>query len=97
LETRFAHLELNRNSTLRQLAANQARAADLRQQLEVIPERILTAKTEVPDTDALRAQIFEMQELVLDQQAKYNEDHPVLQATRKQLAPQMDLVFVRKP
>ncbi len=87
LEDRMAATELSLYSNLQELASTRARVADIRKQLTVTPERMVSAETTVPNTgtDLLREQVFALQVLMLDQQSKYNDDHPSLQVTREQL------------
>ena len=87
LESRMASIELSLYSNLQQLASAKARVADLREQLAATPARVVSLETTVPNTgtDLIRDQVFELQVLMLDQQAKYSDDHPSLQATRDQL------------
>jgi len=87
LESRMASTELSLYGNLQQLAATRARVANIRKQLAATPERMIAEETTVPNTgaDLLREQVFELQVLMLDQQAKYSDDHPLLQATREQL------------
>ena len=87
LESRLGNIELRLYSNLQSLAASKATVADLKKQLATTPERLVAAKTTVPNTgtDLLREQVFALQVLMLDQQTKYSEDHPSLQATREQL------------
>lgn len=87
LESRMASIELSLYDNRQQLAATRARVADIRKQLAATPERMVAEETTVPNTgtDLLREQVFELQVLMLDQQAKYSDDHPSLRATRDQL------------
>lgn len=87
LESRMASIEISLYENLQELAANRARVADIKKQLAATPERLVSAETTVPNTgtDLLREQVFELQVLMLDQQAKYSDDHPSLMATRNQL------------
>lgn len=87
LESRLGSVELGRLETLQQLAAARARTADLKRQLGAIPERMVSEEKTVPNTgaDALREQLYALQVLLLEQEAKYNDDHPALQATREQV------------
>ncbi len=87
LEARLANIELNLYDNVRQLAAARARVADIRKQLAATPERMVAEETTVPNTgtDLLRDQVFELEVLMLDQQAKYSDDHPALRATKSQL------------
>ena len=87
LESRLGNIELRLYSNLQSLAASKATVADLKKQFATTPERLVAAKTTVPNTgtDLLREQVFALQVLMLDQQTKYSEDHPSLQATREQL------------
>jgi len=88
LEARMAKIELDLYANLRELAGARARTSDIRKQLVATPERMISEETTVPNTstDSLRDQVFELQVLMLDQEAKYNDGHPSLRATRAQLA-----------
>ncbi len=87
LESRLASIELSLYGNLQQLAATRARVADVRKQLAATPERMVAEETTIPNTgaDLLREQVFELQVLMLEQQAKYSDGHPLLLATREQL------------
>ncbi len=87
LENRLGNIELSRYSALQEHAASGARVADLKKQLEILPQRIVSAETTVPNTgtDALRAQLYELQVLQLEQEARFSANHPALQATREQV------------
>ena len=87
LEERMASTELSLYSNQQQLASTKARVADIRKQLASMPERMAGEETTVPNTgtDSLREQVFALQVLMLDQQSKYNDDHPSLRVTREQL------------
>ncbi len=87
LENRLGSIELSRLETLQQLAAVRARIADLERQLGAIPARMVSEEKTVPNTgaDALREQLYALQVLLLEQESKYNDDHPALQATRVQV------------
>lgn len=87
LENRLGAVENNLLDNRRLLASADARIGDLKKQIAAIPERIVAEQTTVPNTgtDQLRAQLYALQVLLLDQEAKYNDDHPQLQATRQQL------------
>lgn len=88
LESRLANVEMSLLSNLQQFEATKARITDVKKQLANTPERMVAEETTVPNTgtDLLREQVFELQVLMLDQQAKFNDDHPSLQVTREQLA-----------
>lgn len=87
LESRMGSIELSLYENIQQLAATRARVADIRKQLAATPERMVAKETTVPNTgtDLLRDQVFELEVLMLDQQAKYSDDHPALRATKDQL------------
>jgi uncharacterized protein involved in exopolysaccharide biosynthesis len=87
LENRLGSIELGRLESLQQLAGVRARIADLERQLGAIPERMVSEEKTVPNTgaDALREQLYALQVLLLEQESKYNDDHPALQATRDQV------------
>jgi len=87
LEGRLNDIEATRYSTLQQLSSAQALAVDIRKQISAMPERIVSTEISVPNTgaDLLHSQLYGLQVLMLEQQAKYNDDHPILQATKLQL------------
>lgn len=87
LELRFNGIEETRYHTLQQLSSTQALVADIRKQIAAVPERMVSEEVTVPNSgaDLLRPKLYELQVLMLKQQAKYSDDHPLLQATRKQL------------
>ena len=88
LESRMADVETSLYTNQQQLASAWARIADTKKQLATTPARIMAEEKTVPNTgtDLLREQVFELQVRMLDLQAKYNDDHPSLRATREQLA-----------
>lgn len=94
LESRMGNVESSLYENLQQLAATRARVADIRKQLAATPERMVSEETTVPNTgtDLLRDQVFELQVLMLDQQAKYSDDHPALQATKSQLDSALEML-----
>ncbi len=87
LESRLSSLEQNRNSNSEKLAGARARVADFKKQIAAIPERMVSEELTVPDTgtDTLREKVYALEVQMLDQQVKYSDDHPALQATREQL------------
>lgn len=87
LEDRLASIELGRLDANQQLAAAQARIADLSEQLGAIPARMVSEEMTVPNTgtDALKEQLYALQVLLMEQESKYNDAHPALQATRAQV------------
>jgi uncharacterized protein involved in exopolysaccharide biosynthesis len=88
LELRLRTIEQSSNETLQLHAAAVAQIADLKEQIAAIPARVVAEQTTMPNTgaDMLRSQLYALQVQMLDQQEKYSEDHPFLQATKAQLA-----------
>ena len=87
LESRFNDVERNRYQALQDLSSAQAKVADIRKQIAEEPERVVSEEVTVPNTgaDLLRAQLYSLQVKMAEQQAKYHDDHPQLQATKMQL------------
>ncbi len=87
LENRLSAIENSRYESLQQRSASLAQIADMKKQLSAVPERMVSMEVTLPNTgtDLLRSQLYDLQVLMLDQEAKFAEDHPSLQATRKQL------------
>jgi uncharacterized protein involved in exopolysaccharide biosynthesis len=87
IENRLASIELGRLETNQLAASARARIADLQRQLGTMPERMVSEEITVPNTgtDALKEQLYALQVLLLEQEAKYNDSHPALQATRAQV------------
>jgi len=88
LEAQFSAVELDRLTTQQQLAASQARAADLEQQLTRVPERLVASRKSVPNVgaDLLRDQLYALQVKSMDLRARYHDTHPRVQAINEQLA-----------
>ena len=87
LENRLASIELSRVVALQQVAAAEARVSMLKKQIDTLPARMVSEETTLPNTgaDALREQLYLLQVILMEQEAKFNSDHPALQATRKQV------------
>ena len=87
LESRFNDIESTRYDTMQQLSSAQAKVSDIRKQMQSMPERIVSEEVTVPNTgaDLLRVQLYNLQVQMLEEQAKYQDDHPKLQATKMQL------------
>lgn len=96
LEERLGKIELASYANLETLASLQAEVADLSDQVAAIPRRIVSEDITVPNTgtDALREKLYELQVLQMDQEARFNSDHPALQNTRKQVQQAQDILAV---
>jgi polysaccharide biosynthesis protein PslE len=87
LERQYSAIELERLTTSQQLATAEASIADLRKQLELIPEREIAAKRSIPNqgADMLRDRLYELQMKSMDLEARYSESHPLVAAANEQL------------
>ena len=99
LENRMSTIENSRYEALQQKSASLAQIADMKKQLAAMPERVVAQEVTLPNTgtDLLRSQLYDLQVLMLDQEAKYAEDHPSLQATRKQLKKAEAMLALEEP
>jgi uncharacterized protein involved in exopolysaccharide biosynthesis len=88
LENRLASLEQSRNSVIQQASAAEAKIASLKEHIAEMPETLHTSTTIVPNSsaDQLRAQLYSLQVNLMNLEAKYNEDHPIVQSARQQVA-----------
>jgi len=84
LEARIGAIEMERYTTLQQMAATRARIADVKQQLAAIPERITAEQQTIPNSgaDLMRAQLYGIQMRLLELESKFHADHPQVLATR---------------
>ena len=87
IETRLSGVEVARNSTHQGIAAAEAQIAELKSQLQALPERLHTSTHILPNTgaDTLRSQLYTLQVKLLDLEAKYKADHPLVASTRAQV------------
>ncbi|RIK85374.1 MAG: hypothetical protein DCC67_03930 [Planctomycetota bacterium] len=87
LETQLRSIEEARHSTLQRIAAAEARIASLQQRIGELPERLLSETRVVPNTgaDVLRSQLYALQVELMNLEAKYSDDHPLVKATRAQV------------
>jgi uncharacterized protein involved in exopolysaccharide biosynthesis len=87
LEQRLASLELSRNGTVQSIAAAEARIAALKEHADAMPERLHTSTKSAPNTgaDSLRSQLYALQVQLMNLEAKYSGDHPLVQSTRQQV------------
>lgn len=87
LEVRLGSIEQNRNATVQAIAAAKARVAALNEHIAAMPERMHTSTTVGPNSgaDALRSQLYALQVALMNLEAKYNPDHPLVASTRAQV------------
>jgi uncharacterized protein involved in exopolysaccharide biosynthesis len=88
LEKRLADIELARNTAIQQAAAAEALSAALQERIAVMPERVHASTRVVPNTgtDALRTELYELEVQLLNLEAKYQAEHPLVVSARAQLA-----------
>jgi uncharacterized protein involved in exopolysaccharide biosynthesis len=88
LEKRLAEIELTRNATTQQEAAAMALAAALSERIAAMPDRVHATTRMVPNTgtDALRTELYELEVQLLDLEAKYQAEHPLVVSARSRLA-----------
>ncbi|HEX6962810.1 MAG TPA: Wzz/FepE/Etk N-terminal domain-containing protein [Lacipirellula sp.] len=99
IELRLSNLELTRNSTIQQLSAAQARTAALEAEIEGLPERLHTSTRTMPNTgaDALRSQLYGLQVQLMNLEAKYQPDHPLVVSTRAQVDEAQQMIADEEP
>lgn len=87
LESRLSSIEQTRVSTIQDIASASGRIASLRKELDALPKTMHTRTKVMPNTgaDELRSQLYTLQVKLMDLEAKYNADHPLVQATRGQV------------
>jgi uncharacterized protein involved in exopolysaccharide biosynthesis len=87
LETRIGAIDLARNGAIQSIASAKARIDSLSAQASELPERMHVSTTQMPNTgaDALRAQLYTLQVELMNLEAKYNADHPLVASTRAQV------------
>ncbi len=87
LENRLGSLEQGRNETIQAIAAGRARVAALTERAAAMPERLHSTTTVMPNTgaDALRSQLYELQVQLMNLEAKYNADHPLVISMQAQV------------
>jgi uncharacterized protein involved in exopolysaccharide biosynthesis len=87
IETRLSSVELTRNSTIQQLAAAEARIAALEGRIAGLPERHHTSTRTMPNTgaDSLRSQLYTLQVQLMNLEAKYQQEHPLVVSARSQV------------
>jgi polysaccharide biosynthesis protein PslE len=97
LEKQFGDVELDRLQTEQQLATSRARAADLEKQLGQLPDRMVSSKRSVPNAgaDLLREELYTLQMKAMDLQARYSDDHPLVQAIKQQVQDAQKVVDAR--
>jgi uncharacterized protein involved in exopolysaccharide biosynthesis len=97
LEKQFGDIELARLDTQQQLATSQARIADLQQQIAALPDRLVSSKRSIPNAgaDLMREQLYTLQMKAMDLEARYSDDHPLVQAIKQQVQDAQKLVDAR--
>ncbi|MAT69389.1 MAG: hypothetical protein CMJ58_07655 [Planctomycetaceae bacterium] len=87
LENRVSTIQLARVSAMQELQSAQAQIDRLEDQIAAMPEWMPTTKSVGPNTgaDTLRSQLYALQVNVMNLEAKYNEDHPLVQSARDQV------------
>jgi len=87
LEEHFKEVGLEKFATEQQLATARAQVADLQQQLQTLPPRMITEKVSVPNegADLLREKLYQLQLKAMDLHARYNDSHPLVQAVEDQV------------
>lgn len=87
LEAQFGAIELERFRTRQELVTTQARVADLKEQLDELPERLVDTQRSVPNdgADLLRDQLYALEMKAMDLEARYSDSHPLVQAIKNQL------------
>ncbi|MCA9235849.1 MAG: hypothetical protein KDA44_10280 [Planctomycetales bacterium] len=87
LENRLASIQLNRVAVTQSLQAAVAEIDRLEDQIAAMPEWLPTSKSVGPNTgaDTLRSQLYTLQVNLMNLEAKYNGDHPLVQSARNQV------------
>ncbi len=87
LETQLGNIDLTRISTIQATASANGKIASLRADIDAQPATMHTRTKVMPNTgaDELRSQLYSLQVKLLDLEAKYNADHPLVAATRAQV------------
>ena len=87
LEKQFGDVESERMQTEQQLATAEARAAELERQLGQMPDRLVSSKRSMPNAgaDLLREELYTLQMKAMDLQARYSDEHPLVQAVKQQV------------
>jgi uncharacterized protein involved in exopolysaccharide biosynthesis len=87
LEQRLASIELNRNGVIQSVAAGKARIEALTAHAKAMPDQLHTSTKSAPNTgaDALRSQLYALQVQLMNLEAKYSQDHPLVASTRQQV------------
>lgn len=87
LEDQVQSIEGEKFGTEQALSAAQARAADLRQQLDDLPERVATSRTTKPNegADLLNQEFYSLQVLKAELSSRYSDEHPHVVAVSRQL------------
>jgi uncharacterized protein involved in exopolysaccharide biosynthesis len=88
LEARLGAIEQSRNGAIQSKASMEARVKSLSSQAAKLPENMHMMTTQMPNTgaDTLRAQLYTLQVELMNLEAKYNADHPLVASTRAQVA-----------
>lgn len=93
-ENQISAIELALYEAEQEYASTNARIEDLRGTLSDTPERLVASKRSVPNVgaDLLREQLYALQVKQIDYQARYSDDHPMVQAVSAQVAKAQDIV-----
>lgn len=94
LEGQIRNIDQDRYATEQELATSLARMEDLTQQLDEVPERLVSSKTSKPNegADLLRDQLYEMQVKKINLEARYSEEHPLVKAISDQVKQAEEIV-----
>lgn len=87
LEAQVQSIEGEKFGTEQALSGAQARAADLREQLDDLPERVATSRTTKPNegADLLNQEFYSLQVLKAELASRYSDAHPRVIAVSRQL------------
>jgi uncharacterized protein involved in exopolysaccharide biosynthesis len=98
LESQRSAIELESYKAEQELATAEARVADLERQLEHVPERMISAKTKIPNqgADLLREQLYALQVKSMDLKARYNDAHPLVAAIEQQIGEAEKVIQAQK-
>jgi polysaccharide biosynthesis protein PslE len=97
IEQRLSSVELAGNATAQQVASAQARIAALKDRIASLPERLHAETRVMPNTgaDALRSQLYALQVQLMNLEAKYHEEHPLVKSARAQVDEASQMVLAQ--
>lgn len=86
-EAQLSSIELAHYQAEQEYTQVEASVSDLRESLANLPERQVSSETSVPNAgaDLLREQLYALQVKQIDLKARYNDDHPLVQAVSNQV------------